>query len=246
MPTQKRTRSPQYLSTQWSSKGEVNKRIKIPQPTKRPIRTRGRDVLRWAELQKSPWWFVLHRRGFRRPNVGADPLEARAIPKSELRGTLPERIVYKYLVVNMHMSPNSEFSFQSSMQGGRLQLGGIVVDFLFPLYMFVIQVDGPTHMDFTRQRKDSEQELLLAQMGYRTFRIAEQTVYDPIALEEWMRNTFNIATGRGASGYSASNFSVESGISAPSLTSGFDTDKLFSLLCTLELHVDNLYREMAL
>ena len=241
MPAPKRIRTPTYLSARWSSKGETSSRIRIPQPVERPVRLKRRDVVRWNLVRQSPWWFVLHRRGTRRTKVGEDQLEARAVSKDEVRGTLPERIIFKYLVVKLKLTDGIEFDFQSSLQGGRLQLGGIVVDFTFPMWGFAIQVDGPTHLDFRRMRKDTEQEMALEAMGYRVFRIAEDTVYDEYALEEWMRRTFNLALGLGGTGYSAQNAN-----SLPTSTPQFDLDSIFSLIWELNVRVDNIYRELML
>jgi len=81
-------------------------------------------------------WFTLHKRGPRRSRVGEDPLEARAVPHDYIKGTLPERIVYYYLVNYMKFQAGVDFDFQSSMEGGRIELGGMVVDFLVPLYAY--------------------------------------------------------------------------------------------------------------
>ena len=53
------------------------------------------------------------------------------MPKEQVNGTLPERILYLALIRVMHFSPNADFDFQSSQEGGRLELGGLVADFLF-------------------------------------------------------------------------------------------------------------------
>lgn len=239
MPPSKRIRTPQFLSARWSSHGEISKRIKIDQPIERPIRLQKRDVVRWHQVRQSPWWMILHRRGTYRPKIGEDQLEARAVSKAEVRGTLPERIIFKYLVVNLKLTDGIEFDFQSSLQGGRLQLGGIVVDFTFPMWGFAIQVDGPTHLDFRRMAKDTEQEMALEAMGYRVFRIAEDVVYDEYQLEEWMRRTFNLALGLGGTGYSSQDVN-----SLPTSTPQFDLDSVFSLIWELNVRVDNLYREL--
>lgn len=177
----KRIKTPQYIKPTFKKE----KRIKIPQPVERPIRLISRSIINWLEIQKSPDWHVLHRRGIYRPRVGIDPLEARAVPKEQVRGTLPERIIYKYLIDNF---PGLEFDFQSSLSGGRLELGGIVADFIFPKFMLVLQVQGPTHNDFLRARKDEEQFMILKQMGYEVYPIWEDEIYDEYKLENIMRS----------------------------------------------------------
>lgn len=170
---------------------KTEKRIKMPQPAKRPLQFQTRTLIRHDLINRDPWWFVLHRRGLRRPKVGEDELEARAVPHSLVRGTLPERIIYKYLVEKLRYIPNVDFDFQSSVQGGRIDLGGIVADFLFPVLRIVINPLGPTHDEYIRMRKDDEQNLVLSEMGFDVYMIDEDTVYDEFALENFM--TRNIA-----------------------------------------------------
>jgi len=172
-------------------------RIKIPQPTDRPVHLRTADLLKKEEINKSPWWFVLHKRGVYRPDYSMDNLEARAIPKGQLRGSLPERIMFKFLVEMMHFLVERDFSFQSSLSGGRLQLGGLVVDFMFEDMKLIIQVDGPTHTEMLRMAKDEEQDSILQDMGFTVFHITDEEIYDLYTFENKMRRLFNLA-GSGA------------------------------------------------
>ena len=91
------------------SGGSRRTRIRIPQPMKRPLKTEG--VIRTTLLDEDPQWFALHKRGVRRPMVGMDPLEARAVSEASVRGYLNERIVYKWLTAN-HFSPMTDFDYQ--------------------------------------------------------------------------------------------------------------------------------------
>lgn len=171
--------------------GSRTERIKIPQPVERPIHIKTRDVVRRNLLRNNPFWWIMHRRGIRRPKVGQDPLEARAVPHSLVRGTLPERIVYKWLVDN-YFTPGWDFDFQSSLQGGRAELGGIVADYIFRPRMMILQVQGPTHDQFLRQRKDSEQLLILSQMGFTVEYIEDQVIYNESRFEDEMRRILNL------------------------------------------------------
>lgn len=186
-------------------------RIRIGQPEYRLQRLRKRDVVRWPEVSRDPWWFVLHKRGVRRSRVGLDQLEARAVSPEYIKGTLPERIVWKYLVDYLKMQAGVDFDFQSSLEGGRIELGGMVVDFLFPLLRIIIQVDGPTHDSYQRKGKDEEQENELAARGYRVFRIEDTVIYDVYMFEEYMRRLFglgfNVGGSGGAHGSLESNYS---------------------------------------
>jgi len=172
-------------------------RIIIPQPADRPLRIKTRDVVQREEMQKDPWWFVFHRRGVVRPRVGLYPLEARAVSKGQIAGTLPERIVYKYLTSRLRFVSGVDFDFQSSLQGGRMELGGIVADFLFPFLKIIINPLGPTHDQYLRGRKDTEQISDLKLMGYEVYMIPDEDVYDEYVFEEWMRRIFNLFGARG-------------------------------------------------
>jgi len=142
----------------------------------------------------------MHRRGPRRLYVGQDPLEARAVPKNIVRGTLPERIIYRTLIEIFHFIEGADFDFQSSLQGGRMELGGIVADFLFPTLKIVLQVQGPTHFEYMRMAKDQEQMGALLEMGYVTYEIQENDIYNEFKLEDILRSIFNLSTGSGNAG----------------------------------------------
>lgn len=208
MPRQNYIRTPRYISQQLQKKSQTQ-RIRIPQPTAKAIHMEQRDVVRWRLLKNRPLEYVLHRRGPKRERVGEDPLEAMAVPKDQVTGTLPERIVYKFLTERLHLIEGPDFSFQSSLQGGRQSLGGIVVDFLFEIKKFAIQVQGPTHTDPLRVRKDDEQKMILAEMGYQVYEIDDVTCYNPYALEEWMRRVFDLAGYMGGGGGAFGNYGPE-------------------------------------
>jgi hypothetical protein len=175
-------------------------RIKIPQPVTRPVDIHGQDLVKKGAKGTDPWWFTGHKRGIKRLNVGDDPLEVRATSKSQIRGTLPERILYKALIDIVHLVPGVDFDFQSSQEGGRQELGGIVADFLFYYMRIIIQVQGPTHTEFLRSRKDEEQREILTSMGYQVYDVEEYTIYNQALFEEWLRRIFNLNLGIGSGG----------------------------------------------
>lgn len=176
-------------------------RIRIPQTPLRPLILHGPGDARKAEFIRPPEqaWFVEHRRGIHRPQVGIDPLEARAVPESQVRGWLHERIVWLYLAQQLHLVPGIDFDFQSSQQGGRIELGGLVVDFLFPLIKIVIQVQGPQHYATLGQKKDEEQAQILAEMGYTVYYLDIKVIEDEMRFEEWMKRLFGLWHGMGGS-----------------------------------------------
>lgn len=176
----------------YPSKRSKRERIRIPQADYRPLGLHQRDLLNRDLLGGSQWWATVHKRGLAKAPVGTDHLEARAIPLDKLRGTLPERIVYKYLVERLYLQEGIDFTFQSSMLGGRMALGGIVADFVFPILRIVIQVQGVTHRDFLRMRKDTEQVEILEDFGYEVFGIDDTTIYNQPQFEQTMKRIFDL------------------------------------------------------
>jgi hypothetical protein len=91
-----------------------------------------------------------------------------------------------------------DYSFQSSLQGGRLEAGGCVADFIIFPYttkQFVLNVQGETHDDFLRSAKDREQNATLESMGFKVFEIDMDVVYDVYLFEDFMRKLFGLAQG---------------------------------------------------
>lgn len=172
------------------SKRSKQTRIHIPQPVERPFSIRGKDLVQWENLRPEQDEFTMHKRGIYRPKLEGDVRERRAIPKEQRRGTLPERIVYYYLVNSLHMQDGVEFTFQTSMDGGRLEMGGMVADFVFETRRLVLNVQGSTHKEYLRGRKDEEQENILADMGYSVVYLWEDEIYNEILFDDRMRSIF--------------------------------------------------------
>jgi len=170
-------------------------RIFIPQRPERVVQISAGDAIREDAITKDTYWFTLHRKGVRRQKVGVDPLEARAVPEAQVKGYLHERILYRFLTEKLRLS--GVFTFQSSFEGGRSELGGMVADFLFFNWRMVINVKGPTHYMFLQSKKDEEQEGILAEMGFVVHYIPLETIESEFLLENWARRIFNIATSRG-------------------------------------------------
>ena len=172
------------------------RRIILPQSKFKAVKVSIKRAIKDDFLSKEDQWFVAHRRGIRRPKVGQDPLEARAVSEQTVPGFLHERIVYQKLL-NRRLSPVTDFSFQSSFEGGRAILGGIVVDFLFFFRRLVIRVQGPTHQENLQRQKDQQQEALLVEMGYTVLDLDLITIQDDNKLEAWMRKYIDNAMVHG-------------------------------------------------
>ncbi len=164
---------------------KTEQRLKVPQVTYRPFRFQIRSILKPELYKVSMSGLTIHRRGIGRPKIGIDPLEARAVPHYEVKGTLPERIFYKLLRDTYKLVPGWDFSFQSRLDGGRMELGGYVADFLFRFMMINVQVQGPQHNEWFWVQKDREEAMALEEMGYRVVPLWEETVYDEYALNNF-------------------------------------------------------------
>lgn len=113
---------------------------------------------------------------------GEDPLEKAAMQGVD--GSLPERIVWKYLATRGHL-----FTAQSAAMGGRLTVGGAVVDFLVydlgarPVAMRV-QGDywhGPARPD--QQARDDAQASRLRGQGYVVADLWESDIYQAVRFD---------------------------------------------------------------
>lgn len=174
-----------------SSKSKKTK-IRIPQPVDRPLQLHARDLVNRELLRAEDRPTVHKRASVLGAKSTANPNEFRAVPLQEIRGTLPERIVYKYLRDKMYMTVGIDFTFQTSMAGGRMFLGGIVADFVLPLLRMVIQVQGSTHRGYLRQKKDEEQAATLADFGYTVYEIDDIVIYNEGEFEQRMGRIFNM------------------------------------------------------
>lgn len=179
-------RKSKWVGAKWTSKRPGQRRIKIPQPAYRPIHV---IATRPHRIPTKPTALRVHRRGPFRTKVGpADRQEFRAV--QNIRGTLPERIMYKALMQHGYR-PNVDFDFQTSLLGGRLSLGGIVADFIFQYRRIIVQIQGPTHAQFIRQAKDAEQRELLEAMGYKSLECPMETVMNASKLDVWIRKNID-------------------------------------------------------
>lgn len=191
MPIYRSVRAPRKVRY-----GKGYKLYRVEQAPYRPLILRQRSLRRFKETRPEDY-FTLHHK-VKRPIMGIDPLEARAV--QGIRGTLPERILYKALTDLLHLVPGIDFTFQSSVEGGRLEMGGMLVDFLLPKYRLILQVQGPTHDKFRQTRRDAEQTMILAEMGYEVVELDDDLILDANLLENKLREIFDLAKGYGSPG----------------------------------------------
>ncbi len=156
----------------WISKGEIpTLRTQRPRTGRwvRPFRLKVRDE------------FVLHRKGLAGVPLGPTDLEARAVPHSQVRGSVQERIVYKELTKRL-----IPFDFQPSVDGGRLILGGMVADFILQDRPLIIRVQGSTwHTPFGAQARDESQKMYMEALGYIVVDIWDWQIEDDDLRRAW-------------------------------------------------------------
>lgn len=114
------------------------------------------------------------------------------LPPPGLVATLPEWHVYWWLSERRHLQPGLEFDFQSSLFGGRLDKGGLVVDFLLPFHLgppgLVINVQGYNwHYASSSLRADAlADKVRLASQGHVVVYVLEDDVLDLGRLDRTM------------------------------------------------------------
>jgi very-short-patch-repair endonuclease len=129
----------------------------------------------------------IRRRGF----VGVSELtqeqqaqERRAVPITQVNGTILERIVYKALT-DRHIP----FDFQSSQQGGRAgwQFGRQVADFALYGQRIIIEVQGAYwHSGGDQHYRDVTRELVLSGEGWTVLYLDEAIILNERALNVWL------------------------------------------------------------
>lgn len=148
-------------------------------PTKfKPLKFTRADYLELPRKRHGP---ILHR-GPSRPSIGPTEIEMRAIPIEEVYGSLPERILYKEF-----QRRRVTFSYQSSMLGGRLELGGMVADFILYDYGAVVRVQGTYwHTGAEPEARDAQQKAILENRGWDVWDIWDWEVLDEDIMTEWL------------------------------------------------------------
>lgn len=97
-----------------------------------------------------------------------------------LGGSLPEYIVWEYLVTRKGWRPGIEFVYQASFIGGRTQYGGFVADFLIRPGNMIWNVQGLRyHLTQTKDRAaDIVAKAILAGQGYRVLFLWEDDLLE--------------------------------------------------------------------
>ena len=170
--------------------------IKTKQPAFRPLQLRARKMVYPPKTGDNQ--LVIHRRGPLRVQVGLeDPREQRAVSEARVAGTLPERIFFKALL-DRGMREGIDFTFQSSLQGGRLFLGGMVADFILTTRSLIVRIQGRKwHTGFEQERKDDFQRDILEGMGYHVLDLYDDTIYDDYLFAEWLRRHIDVHPSMG-------------------------------------------------
>ena len=155
-------------------------------PTRwKPLRFKRADYLKLKKLRKRHG--PVYRKGPRgtyRPTIGETSLEQRAAPVEETgSASLEERILFKTLTQR-----RIPFDFQSSMFGGRAQLGGIVADFIFWEPRIVIRVQGTLwHKGAEPEARDAIQKAKLENQHFEVWDIWDWQIREKEIYDDWIR-----------------------------------------------------------
>lgn len=95
-------------------------------------------------------------------------------------GSLPEYVVWEYLVTRKHWVPGEEFVYQLALHGGRTLFGGFVADFYIRPGEMIWNVHGlHFHLLKTQDRaKVALQKADLTSRGYRVISLWEDDLFE--------------------------------------------------------------------
>lgn len=90
-------------------------------------------------------------------------------------GSLPEFIVWRFLVYDKKLIEGSDFYYQAPFGGGRTSFGGYISDFLFPIRQEIWNVQGLRwHVLHTEDRaRDMIAKMMLTSQGYKVLELWE-------------------------------------------------------------------------
>lgn len=126
---------------------------------------------------------VEYRRGVTYASGEREQLEKRAVSDERVKGSIWERIVYLSL-----LKRHIPFDFQSSWEGGRLELGGLVADFVLLDRPLIVQIHGTFwHEGVFARARDREQNDLLRGYGFDVEELWDHTIRHEQPYEEWLR-----------------------------------------------------------
>lgn len=157
----------------FSSSLPADRSSRVPtQPGPQTLRSRSRSKL--TKIRNLPRRFTVRRRGFFRK---FDVDEYFSKPP-DFVGTLPEWQVYLWLLRRKERG----WTFQSSIMGGRLRLGGVVADFMFsppewvPAMVWRVQGEYFHLASSEKQVQDLLQRIQLEDRGFRVVDILAHDV----------------------------------------------------------------------
>ena len=144
--------------------GRIGRIGKIGLTTRPPARIEPPQIAgpRRAELMPPKLYDMVRMIGYRRAR------RCWRLVKQGIQATLPEYCTYDWL----ESRPWLEFDFQTSLMGGRWELGGAVADFIIaglnPEGLYVWRVQGDYwHSGREKMMQDEEQRLRLLQYTFR-------------------------------------------------------------------------------
>lgn len=100
---------------------------------------------------------------------------------------LGKREIYRLATSSKTYIADGFAMHNSSMLGGRLELGGMVADFILLDRPVIIRVQGGVwHQGIESEARDEEHRAILQNMGYDVFDIWDWEIYDGDILDDWL------------------------------------------------------------
>lgn len=150
--------------------------------------------------------FILRRRGPYRPVVGEDHREKMMAYAARMGiiASYPEAVVHHALTKRRYRD-HTDFDFQSSQLGGRIDKGGAVCDFVWLIMPAIWRVQGTYwHKIFDRLGhgvSDEDQRLALEGMGYIVTDLWENDILSEGWLEQFLRRNLDVPLVHGESAW---------------------------------------------
>jgi hypothetical protein len=100
--------------------------------------------------------------------------------KAQWNGSLPEFLVFEFLVVEKKQVPNVDFYFQHPVFGGRTRFGGYILDYYFPNRLEGWRVMGERwHLEQPEDRaRDAIMKAQLASQGMKIIDLWESDIME--------------------------------------------------------------------
>lgn len=163
-----------------------NQRTKIDYSYGPPRLWKSPNLLK-GKYRRPFYWIHLQRSSIKQVSIGLKPGEERAVPLDVIRGSLPERILYKALMDEFRMIPGIDFDLHSA---AHVAIGLSIPGIVFPHLKIVIIINGTGTDTYSHLRKDAEVRMAVEGQGYEVYEIPMEIIDDGERLDNFLKNIF--------------------------------------------------------